>query len=39
MDLSLLHIAHPLWLWMLLVIPLVWGLFLLYYRGQQPPIS
>ena len=36
MDLSQLHFAHPLWFWTLLVIPLVWGLFFLYYRGQQP---
>lgn len=36
MDLSQLHFAHPLWLWTLLVIPLVWGLFFLYYQGQQP---
>lgn len=36
MDLSLLHFAHPLWLWTLIVIPLVWSLFFLYYQGQQP---
>ncbi|MDP1836523.1 MAG: VWA domain-containing protein [Chlamydiales bacterium] len=36
MDLSQLHFAHSLWLLMLLVIPLVWGLFFLYYQGQQP---
>lgn len=36
MDLSQLHFAYPLCLWLLLVIPLVWGLFFLYYRGQQP---
>lgn len=36
MDLSQLHFAHPLWFWTLLIIPLVWGLFFLYYRGQQP---
>ncbi len=36
MDVSQLHFAHPLWLWTLLVIPLTWGLFFLYYRGQQP---
>lgn len=36
MDLSHLHFAHPLWLWTLLVLPLVWGLFSLYYREQQP---
>ena len=36
MDLSQMHFAHPFWLWTLLVIPLIWGLFFLYYRGQQP---
>lgn len=36
MDLSLFHFAHPLWLWMLLIIPLIWGLFFFYYREQQP---
>lgn len=36
MDLNRLHFAHPLWLWMLLAIPLVWCLFFLYYQGQQP---
>ncbi len=36
MDLRQLHFAHPLWLWALLVIPLVGGLFFLYYRRQQP---
>ncbi len=36
MDLNQLHFAHPLWLWTLLAIPLVWGLFFFYYRGQQP---
>ncbi len=36
MDLSELHFAHPLWFWILLVIPLVWGLYFFYYRGQQP---
>lgn len=36
MDLSQLHFANPLWLWMFLVIPLIGGLFFLYYRKQQP---
>lgn len=36
MDLSQLHFASPIWLWTLLVVPLVWSLFFLYYRGQQP---
>jgi len=35
MELSELHFVQPLWLWMLIAIPLVWALFLLYYRGQQ----
>lgn len=35
MDLSQFHFAHPLWFWTLLAIPLVWGIFFLYYRGQQ----
>jgi Ca-activated chloride channel family protein len=36
MDLSELHFAQPLWLWVLLAIPLIWGLFFLYYQQQQP---
>lgn len=36
MDLNQWHFAHPFWLWTLLIIPLIWGLFFLYYRGQQP---
>lgn len=36
MDLNQMHFAHPVWFWMLLVIPLVWGISFLYYRGQQP---
>ncbi len=36
MDLSQLHFAHPLWLFALLAIPLICGLFFLYFRGQQP---
>lgn len=36
MDLKELHFAHPLCLWMLLAIPLIAGLFFLYYRKQQP---
>lgn len=36
MDLNQMHFSHPLWLWALLAIPLIWGLFFLYYRGQQP---
>lgn len=36
MDLNQLHFAHPFWLLTLLAIPLVWGLFFLYYREQQP---
>jgi Ca-activated chloride channel family protein len=36
MDLSQLHFAQPDWLWTLLFIPLVWGLYFLYYQVQQP---
>lgn len=36
MNLSQLHLAYPLWLWALLVIPLTGGLFFLYSRRQQP---
>lgn len=36
MDLSQLHFAHPLWFLLLIAIPLVWGLFFLYYSKQQP---
>ncbi|CRX37949.1 vWA domain-containing protein [Estrella lausannensis] len=36
MDLSQLHFSHPLWLALLLAIPLVGGLYFLYYRRQQP---
>ncbi len=35
MDFSHFHFAHPLWLWMLLVIPLIAGLFFLYYQRQK----
>jgi len=36
MDLRELHFAHPFWFWTLLIIPLIWVLFFLYYRKQQP---
>lgn len=36
MDLNELHFAHPLMFLTLLVIPLVWGLYFLYYRGEEP---
>lgn len=36
MDLRSLHFAQPLWFWTLCVIPLVWGLFFLHDRKQQP---
>jgi Ca-activated chloride channel homolog len=36
MDLSQLHFAHPLWFWTLLIIPLVWIVFFLFFREQQP---
>lgn len=36
MDLKFLHFANQYWLWALLFIPLVWGLFFLYARKQQP---
>lgn len=36
MDLSQLHFAHPLMFLTLLVIPLVWGLYFLYYQGEEP---
>lgn len=36
MNLSELHFSHPYWLWALFAIPLVWGLFFLYYKQQQP---
>lgn len=35
MDPSQFHFAHPLWFLMLLAIPLVWGLYYFFYRGQQ----
>lgn len=35
-DLSQLHLAHPLWLWGNLVIPLVWVIYFLFYRTQRP---
>lgn len=36
MDLNQLHLAHPLWLWTLLAIPLVWGVVFFFSRKQQP---
>lgn len=36
MDLSQTHFSHPLWLWALLVIPLIGGIFFLYYQKHQP---
>lgn len=39
MDLSQLHFAHPLWLWTMLVIPLVWGLFFFTIKENNPSIS
>lgn len=31
-----LHFAHPLWLYLLLVIPFIWGLFYFYFQRQKP---
>lgn len=36
MALSDLHFSHPLWLLTLLVLPMVWGFFFLFYQRQQP---
>ncbi len=36
MVLNELHFAYPLWLLALLVIPIIWGLFFFYFRGQKP---
>lgn len=36
MDLNQVHFAQPLWLWGILIIPLVWTLFLLYFRSSLP---
>ncbi len=36
MDLSLMHFAHPLWLWALLFIPLLWALLYFFYREDEP---
>jgi Ca-activated chloride channel family protein len=35
MNLSELHFSHPLWLWTLVIIPLIWALFFLYYGGSK----
>jgi Ca-activated chloride channel family protein len=35
-DISQLHFSHPLWLWAGIAIPLVWIVFFLFYRAQQP---
>lgn len=36
MAFSQLHFAHPLWLWTLLAVPLVWILYYYFDRAQQP---
>lgn len=36
MDLSQFHFAHPLWLWIGIVIPLVFGLYFFFYKKSSP---
>lgn len=36
MELSQVHFAHPLWLWLGVVIPLIWVLFYLFFHFKSP---
>lgn len=36
MELDQLHFAYPIWLWGLLALPLLWGLFVLFYKLNAP---